>query len=103
MVKNNQEENLNLKKSPRYDPIASKNTINQAIPGLTRAFLLLGRVEIKGSTALVGSDSDRSTKYTVDMIKNSCTCKDHYFRKVECKHMKAVQLYQKITKVEVDN
>lgn len=68
--------------------------INQSIPRLERAFTLLKRVQIKGNTAIVGSDRDYTKTYIVNIEDKTCTCADFEYRRLRCKHIRAVELYQ---------
>ena len=41
--------------------------------------------------ALVQSSKDKKVYYNVDLRTNSCTCKDHTYRNLQCKLIRAVQ------------
>ncbi len=61
-----------------------------AIPRMTEGFKLINNVVFKKHPeAVVYSDGN---KYEIDYITETCTCPDHKFRVVKCKHIWAVQL-----------
>lgn len=36
----------------------------------------------------IQSFTDPGIEYVVDLLKRTCTCPHHYYRKVNCKHIK---------------
>ena len=67
--------------------------IEQTVNRIDKGFKLSGQVEILDeSTARVYSQYDKSRSYIVDYVKNTCTCPDHFFRKVICGHIIAVRV-----------
>lgn len=36
--------------------------------------------------------AESGTAYTVDLLEGRCTCKDHEYRGVDCKHIRRVEL-----------
>lgn len=68
-------------------------TIKRSISRISKGVNISNQVEIlDGSTARVYSQYDKTKSYIVDYAKNTCTCPDHIFRKVNCGHIIAVRV-----------
>lgn len=51
-------------------------------------------IDRQARTYRVQSETDPARAYAVDLTEMTCTCPDHEYRGIVCKHMKAAQLFE---------
>ena len=79
-------------------PSISMNQINENIPRLEKAWKLVqeGKVYLNRENSLRAIVKGSEINYIVNIAAQTCTCPDHEFRHIKCKHIWAAQLARDI-------